>query len=152
MEYISAEEFLKQDKNVQDVFLYWWEPKEFDLIQVKFCVEDDIEDIDNGIYNSTWHTEIDKSAITPEDISKYGIEFFNPIHGGIDGKVIPLLTEGQLRKFIEDNINKKVDIIHYINEGYILVVDEDIDYSNLGHDLLQAYWKVAVQIASENIK
>ncbi len=32
MEYISAEEFLKQDKNVQDVFLYWWEPKEFDLI------------------------------------------------------------------------------------------------------------------------
>ncbi|NFH81739.1 hypothetical protein FDA09_16380 [Clostridium botulinum] len=65
--------------------------------------------------------------------------------------LIPLLTEGQLRKFIEDNINKKVDIIHYINEGYILVVDEDIDYSNLGHDLLQAYWKVACEIAKEEV-
>ncbi len=151
MEYISAEEFLKQDKNVQDVFLYWWEPKEFDLIQVKFCVEDDIEDIDNGIYNSTWHTEIDKSAITPEDISKYGIEFFNPIHGGIDGKVIPLLTESQIRKFIEDNTNqselrvKKENGLYYVWTSFMT----EPMYKQHSVDLLQAYWKVACQIASK---
>ena len=31
MEFISAEEFLKQDEEVQKVFLDWWEPSEGDI-------------------------------------------------------------------------------------------------------------------------
>ncbi|NFI06017.1 hypothetical protein FC959_16930 [Clostridium botulinum] len=132
MEYISAKEFLKQPKEIQKVFIDWWQPRIFDLYHVEFKDEEEI---------------FSKNlSISQEDIDEFGIDFFP---NGIDGNVFPLLTEGQLRKFIEDNINKKVDIIHYINEGYILVVDEDIDYSNLGHDLLQAYWKVACQIANK---
>ncbi|NFI80975.1 hypothetical protein FDB14_15270 [Clostridium botulinum] len=117
MEYISAEEFLKQPVEVQNVFLEWWKPSEGDLFT---------NDILGGF-----------GVITQDKLFKNGL--------------IPLLTEGQLRNFIEHKINKKVDIIHYINEGYILVVDEDIDYSNLGHDLLQAYWKVAIEIASKEV-
>ncbi|NFO56369.1 hypothetical protein FDB39_05645 [Clostridium botulinum] len=118
MEYISAEEFLKQPVEVQNVFLEWWKPQidSYDIVQ----------------------------HIITEEISLAG--YYQDFY---ESGFVPLLTEGQLRNFIEHKINKKVDIIHYINEGYILVVDEDIDYSNLGHDLLQAYWKVACEIAKE---
>lgn len=32
MNYISAEEFLKQSKAVQDVFMNWWQPEFGDLL------------------------------------------------------------------------------------------------------------------------
>ena len=31
MKYIKAEEFLKQQKEIQKVFLDWWQPEEFDI-------------------------------------------------------------------------------------------------------------------------
>ncbi|NFO30971.1 hypothetical protein FDB41_11885 [Clostridium botulinum] len=130
MEYISAEEFLKQHKKVQEVFLDWWKPSKGDLFE---------NDLIGGFGAMTGNNEL-----------KNGL--------------IPLLTEGQLRKFIEDKMNCKISI--NIGEyGYQFILykfketslkDEEYycEYYKefkgfLGTDLLQAYWKVACEIAKE---
>ncbi|MBN1059360.1 hypothetical protein [Clostridium botulinum] len=134
MEYISAEEFLKQPKKVQEVFLDWWKPSKGDLFT---------NDITGGF-----------GVIAQDKLFNNGL--------------IPLLTEGQLRKFIEDKKSGIIDIGYYgVSEGgyeikiYKLdykkdfVLDdetgrfENYTFEELGTDLLQAYWKVACEIAKE---
>lgn len=117
MKFISSEEFLKQDKDVQKVFLDYFKGKE-------------------GIYFDGIGT-----------IKGYGELFTNL-------GIIPALTEGQLRKFIEDKTNdivlfdyddlgnNKSWYIHKTCKAYDVVGNK-----NLGNDLLQAYWKVAIEIA-----
>ena len=122
MEYISAEEFLKQPKEVQRIFLEY-----FDHEKMLF--------LDGVIYFETFKDE---------------------------GKHIPLLTEGQLRKFIEDktgyiditlndiadntgNKNYEIECYPYIlYEGF----GDSKEFNVWATDLLQAYWKVACEIAS----
>lgn len=142
MEFISAEEFLKQPKEVQKVFINWWQPKLFDLIHIDYYSVNSID-----------------TVISEKDIKKYGIEFFP---NGIDGDVIPLFTEGQLRKFIEDKTGCKIDTIYdFEEEGYEIrfyetefyreitgIYDENTKEDNL----LQAYWKVVCDIAKEQIQ
>lgn len=132
LEYISAEEFLKQPKEVQKVFINWWQPKSFDLIHIDYYSVNSID-----------------TVISEKDIKKYGIEFFP---NGIDGDVIPLFTEGQIRKFIEDKTRYKVEAPwHGCYDIYLVdqLTGQEVikDYFNLGTDLLQAYWKVAIEIA-----
>ncbi|MEO2600911.1 hypothetical protein [Clostridium butyricum] len=134
MEFISAEEFLKQEGKVQKVFLDWWKPSVGDLYK--------------WISNSTFEDVqvLNKSAI---DTFKYD-EFIN-----FKKDCIPLLAEGQLRKYIEDNTNCHIEIIVGIS-GYVFVLrsketlKEEKRISVLKCDLLQAYWKVAIQIAESN--
>ena len=138
MEYISAEEFLKQPKEVQKVFINWWQPKSFDLIHIDYYSVNSID-----------------TVISEKDIKKYGIEFFP---NGIDGDVIPLFTEGQIRKFIEDKTGGIIRIEKYIGlTGYDIKTlnyrgdsFDNVTFENLGEDLLQAYWKVACEIAKED--
>lgn len=135
MEYISAEEFLKQPKEVQKVFINWWQPKSFDLIHIDYYSVNSID-----------------TVISEKDIKTYGIEFFP---NGIDGDVIPLFTEGQIRKFIEDKTRNIVMTQYdFLDNTYELYLSSTIDdcedygwFHNLGTDLLQAYWKVACEIA-----
>lgn len=104
MEFITAEQFLKQDKKVQEVFIDWWKPSMGDLYA--WCYS---------------------------------------------GDRIPLLTEGQLRKFIESKTGAKyIELEHYLKTGYDIYT-ENMLFEDLGNDLLQAYWKVAVQIAKKSI-
>ena len=130
MEFITAEQFLKEDKEVQEVFINWWKPKIGDLFKYNY-----------GYSN----IEIINLKSIKEDVeeSKYSAH------------IIPLLTEGQLRQFIEDKIKTKLRIIP-TNIGYRIIYlpgkgTDLIDKCYEG-DLLQAYWKVAVQIAKESIK
>ena len=59
------------------------------------------------------------------------------------------LHEGQLRKFIEDKTGiKHIELVHYPKTGYDIHT-ENILFEDLGNDLLQSYWKVAVRIAKE---
>lgn len=146
MEYISAEEFLKQPKEVQAVFLNWWKPKLFDLIHIDYYSVNSID-----------------TVISEKDIKKYGIEFFP---NGIDGDVFPLLTEGQLRKFIEDKLGYMDITLEDIEDGNnmknyeiecypyeLLDGFKDSKVFNVwAVDLLQAYWKVACEIASSEVK
>ena len=132
MEYISAEEFLKQPKEVQEVFLKWWQPSEGDLfifdvnkLDFKECVLFVMDDYIRGI-----------NAL------------YNP------NECIPMLAEGQLRKFIEDKTNRLVEPYLNVYKQYNFMLvnrknEEFVLYESRKEDLLQAYWKVAVQIASK---
>ena len=71
--------------------------------------------------------------------------------------MFPLLTEGQIRKFIEDKTKYKI-VYNYNYEGNIIVGLKDIksygfikEYETDEADLLQAYWKVSCEIAKEQI-
>ena len=72
----------------------------------------------------------------------------------------PLLTEGDLREFIEDKTGGIETIEHFIGIGEydiktLPLVDgiyENDIYEDLGHDLLQAYWKVAIEIAKHETR
>lgn len=68
--------------------------------------------------------------------------------------VIPIFTEGQLRKFIEDKLDMKIQCeIHPLTLDYIILVKNNSGNEVWMHtgkeDLLQAYWKVACMIAKE---
>ena len=127
MEYISAEEFLKEDEKVQNVLLDWFNANitKYDLVQ-------------------------DENRIM---LYKSFLE-----RGYVENDSYPLFTEGQLRKFIEDKTNKRFDIelcyqennrqneYAFFESGYC-----STKYDSLGTDLLQAYWKVACEIASKEV-
>ena len=132
MNYISVEEFLRQDKEVKRVFLKWWKPSNGDLF---WWIEDKLIDCcDNQkMFNNT---DIDNLK---------GIE------------IIPLLTEGQLRKLIEDKTGCKIEVLWLeYNWSYNIDLVNKYDYNDLikryrdlSDDLLQAYWKIAIEIAKE---
>lgn len=117
MEFITAEQFLKEDKEVQKVFIKYFKDTS---------------------------TIVCDSTLNSIDIMTY-TQF------RINNGYIPLLTEGQLRKFIESKTGAKyIELEHYLKTGYDIYI-ENMLFEDLGNDLLQAYWKVAVQIAKENI-
>lgn len=139
MEFISAEEFLKQDKKVQEVFIDWWEPSEFDVYSIK--------------------EDLSSHRVCKSDIEDYKNDELYNIKSGY---CIPLLTEGQLRQFITNNNEKSLRINwsswnNYNNRktfNYEFILSEwgeigNVYEVNYCEDLLQAYWEVAVQIAKE---
>jgi len=71
--------------------------------------------------------------------------------------VIPLLTEGQLRRFIEEKTKLKVDIQYGMtDEPHITLHDIATNraanaFDNLGNDLLFALWQVAIEVVKEMI-
>lgn len=151
MKYISAEEFLKQDKEVQEALLNWWKPSIGDL----YCIKQRI-----NLFDDTTQQILQTVSFNYDEASKnlmLGFKF-----------IAPLLTEGQLRKFIEDKTKGIVKVIQWNpckDDGkygytiYILAKDRygvlcEFGYQKLGTDLLQAYWKVACEIAKEiqNVK
>ena len=129
MEFISSEEFLKQDKKVQEVFIDWFgnNADSYDLV----CTDTKI---------------------------KY-ISFYGDLEFGEKADYVPLLTEGQLRKFIEDKTGCYIDISHNSMDTCIQLCDKEDEYpigewewQYLSNDLLQAYWKVAVEIAEHETR
>lgn len=132
MEFISAEEFLKQSKEVQKVFLEWYKPEIHDIV----CFTDD--------------TTIEFSITDIGTGENYGLIYAGEIIGE---EAIPLFTEGQLRRFIEEKLGKRINIKD-TEEGYLVYLSNGIlsNLDNLKNDLLQAYWQVAIQIAEEEVK
>lgn len=137
MEYIKAGQFLNQPKEVQEAFLNWWNPSIGDLYTY------DIE-------NNQDYSELD--CVTSINVAK--------MTSRNKGERIPLFTEGQLRKFIEDKTNGIVKLIQWHIEdsqiskrGYAIDILRKNEYhvtyhyQNSGEDLLQAYWKVACSLA-----
>ncbi|BBK77706.1 hypothetical protein [Clostridium butyricum] len=147
MEFISVEEFLEQDEKVQKAFLDWWRPSKGDLVS----------HIDNANDNNLNITIIVDYFSYGENWKKYPIKGYNietNVTMDISKNFIPLLTEGQLRRYIEDKTNCHIEIIVGIS-GYVFVLrsketlKEEKRISVLKRDLLQAYWKVAIQIAEQ---
>lgn len=152
MEYISAEEFLKQPEEVQKVFVDWWKPSIGDL----FTWND----------SSDYHDMCEVNCCSSKNIVNMTCK-----NKGFElGKRIPLLTEGQMRKFIEDNTGCKVRLEPYQNSigikgtqinlvrGICLSFGVSKPYyeeqvykcfDSLDVDVIKAYWQVAVEIASQ---
>ena len=150
MEYISAEEFLKQPVEVQRVFIEWWKPTEGDLVN-KVVYIHNIKCNKVGCIDYEWWQEIkeddDIDINNVEDIKQFVSDWISDI---------PLLTEGQLRKFIEYKKQCKIDIQNCEDATYLYLYDlNDLEGMHLEEyaigttDLLQAYWKVACEIAKE---
>lgn len=145
MEFISAEEFLKQPKEVQEVFLEWWEPSIGDLfswIKNNYEYENDLRKLE---------------CCNSDNI----VEMTKIFKGINEGDRIPLLSEGQLRKFIEDKTEGKVEFypdVYYGERYYTIMIrdsgcgGDDPEFEVDADDVLQAYWKVAIQIAEQEGK
>ncbi|MCQ2016786.1 hypothetical protein [Clostridium butyricum] len=136
MEFISAEEFRKQPVEVQKYFIDWFlENKSVtDLVQVELHPVAEIKLYSEGFQDSKLQFEYKK---------EYQFKG-KKINGKYE--ITPLLTEGQLRKFIEDNTYCKLNIGNIGNIIKIYEKELDIPFQT---DLLQAYWKVAIQIAEQ---
>ena len=129
MEFISADEFLKQPHKVKKVLQEWFIEKfetsnEFDLFNY------------NG-EDLCYKNILDRNC-------NFDIE-----------DCIPLLTEGQLREFIEYKTKLKTENPwHGVYDIYLVDCSTGQtvvkDFYSLGVNLLQAYWKVAIQIAKES--
>lgn len=142
MEFISTEEFLKQDKKIQKVFIDWWKPQLFDLYIFDKRIIEIVRTSDENMIlpcksNNIWEEK---------------------------KHCIPLFTEGQLREFIEDKTNSKIDMM-FFKKGYDIelfstgklqdefeAISAEYEFEELPCDLLQAYWKVALEIAKENVE
>lgn len=159
MEFITVEQFKEQPVEVQKVFLDWWQPEIGDLISYK-----------TKAINNNW-TTIDKwltKCITEDDIFNYpsktelikSLSYINE-HNYSD-EIVPIFTEGQLRKFIENKTNGIVKLVQWhIHDSQVSKHGYAIDilrkneyhvtyhYKDLGENLLQAYWQVACEIAKE---
>ncbi|WP_265976180.1 hypothetical protein [Brucella intermedia] len=147
MEFITVEQFKEQPVGVQKVFLDWWNESRYDLV----CLEwDATKELVNEM-GINLEIGIKNKISTYEEI----IIYLNNLEClGIENKeLIPLFTEGQLRKFIEDKTGGKVDA-SFNGETYTVYSNEDFGliikmYEDIDNDLLQAYWKVACMIAKE---
>lgn len=171
MEYISAEEFLKQPKEVQKVFLDWWKPKFGDLASFKgiskhclgtkedYCfVNEYNEEREQDQYEDSYGIELYNMFCIGNDFSKYGFSFKSKFD------VIPLLSEGQLRQFIEDKTissmscrfekyeNMFITDAHYIVLYDLITHKPKNTYESEKTKRVDAYWEVALQIAKEKVK
>lgn len=159
MEYISAKEFLKQPKEVQEVFIEWWKPSIGDLYDYYY---EEINDYGEGTENYTlWrHDKVNKTCVINEFcMCRNGIknnkeDILEIISEGAIN-ITPLLAEGQLRKFIEDKIGGKTDVTWEEESKYTIAITDGTGFyckvfDTTETNLLKAYWKVAVQIAKES--
>ena len=136
MEFITAEQFLEQPKEVQKVFIDWWNPSIGDLYLNTPGNREDFEQIVEVIYSQ----ELANDAYNNKNCNMKESR----------GDYFPLLTEGQLRQFIEDKTRTKIDIEFYTT-GYEIFASSD-EYHIRTDNLFQAYWQVAIKIASEEVK
>lgn len=134
--YISAEEFLSLDKEIQKVFIDWWNPKHLD--KVNFNNFECPLFINDKIFIITYDEAGD--CLSPEVVEKCDL--------------IPLLQMHQLIAFIEEKTNCRLNIT-YCSEGYYIEkVISDEFYENiidefLGDNLLDALFKIAVEISKQ---
>lgn len=146
MEFINVEEFLKQPKEVQKIFLDWWKPSVGDLFLIERTTS----------FNGDKHNFIE-CFLT-------GFEVTDLTETERKRIICPLLTEGQLRKFIEDKTGFTMSCRFeeydspYINDAcYIVLYNKKSHKVEHTHeievdDLLQAYWKVALKVAKESVE
>lgn len=135
MEFITVEQFKEQPKEVQKVFLDWWEPSVGDIFQFETVVFNN-DDSTIGVIGSKRQIKI--------------------VEDGKGEYRMPLFTEGQTRRFIEDKTNTDTILGLSDCKEYIvaLIKNDDDLYKTIDTketNLLQAYWKVACMIAKEAV-
>ena len=142
MEFIAAEQFKGQPREIQEVFLDWWKPSIGDIYCNEFLLNFDGDRIQK-LEVVTNMTDVDYI----KDVSEF---------------LCVLFTEGQLRKFIEEKTEGILvascnvignRLINIVKKDEILGGVKTIRRTHFGEgiDLLEAYWKVACMIAKEEV-
>jgi len=130
MDFISAEEFLKQPKEIQEVFLDWWKLSIGDIFMIEKTIS----------FNGDKHNFIE-CFLT-------GFEVADLIETERKRIICPLFTECQLRKFI-NKYGYQIEVDEYNCEFELMCWKDGRKKYAIENDLLQAYWKVACEIAKE---
>ena len=125
MEFMSIKD---QSKEFINSFCNWWSKNRKDADLVEILLSDKVEvNMYGRIKNCNLYL---------------GREYF------------PVATEGQLRHFIQDKTKDKYDILYSLKTKknisfYKYTENEDkATYEADTHDLLKAYWKVAIKVSS----
>jgi hypothetical protein len=117
-DYISSKQFLSLDKKVQDSIIKWWEPKIGDLYESRMCPSPIIDCVPNNVFS---------------------------LKG--ESWIIPLLSESQLRNYIEYKIKDGINI-YSSEDGYTLKVETDKGwFVACSEDLLECYLEIAVKVS-----
>ena len=140
MEFIIAEVFLSQPEEIQQVFIEWWKPSIGDLFAWNFS-----DERENDLHKMQCCT------------SELVVNITKRSKGIKEGDRIPLFTEGQLRKFIEDKAECKLEIEINNDHTYDIFIERFNNayfeykgkFKHLNTDLLKSYWKIACEIAKE---
>lgn len=136
MKYISAEEFRKQPKEVQEIFIKWFLKNKSitDLVQIELHPESEIRLYSLRLQESKLNFENNKLIKFKDNkiIVKY--------------EITPLLTENSLRKFLAEKTMCELNVGNITKIIDVYRKELDIPYET---DLLQAYWKIAIEIAKE---
>lgn len=142
MEYITAEQFLEQPEEVQQVLRDWWK--------------------DNISAYDLYKTPDKRSDVI---CLRDNIEYITAVKDLIND-AIPLFTEGQLRKFIEAKTKGTIDLIYTHMEDKNYKTINKAKYLQLSclreiifrmrlksdADIFKAYWQCALKIAKGEFK
>ena len=158
MEFINVEEFLKQPKEVQEVFRDWCE-NNLEVNDYVVPINPETNEVVGSI------CRINQCLDTRQHKVNVGRVFYLETCLLYDTvfEFVPLFTEGQLRKFIEDRTDCVISELSLNTKGYTLIIGYKAEYidgeprtkrifRNLGDNLLQAYWKVALKVAKESVE
>ncbi|NRU52404.1 hypothetical protein [Clostridium beijerinckii] len=150
MKYISADEFLKQDKEIQKVFLDWWKEnvKQYDLFYRNFKGKRQ-----KYIVIKSEGYELETLTLRNKKISAGRDAWTECWNIKCIWDIVPLLTEVNLIKFIENNDFKILEILRgkYTDKWYIKISkNNEFDIRNFEgfESLLESLWKVASEIVN----
>lgn len=136
MEFITAEQFLEQSKEVQKVFWEQWKPSIGDLVSIKDMF---------GIPHISCILSEDEETLVRNSYKEQ--------------RCIPLLTAGPLIQFIEDKTGLKINISPSLEGKYYIGYDkyannEDGDLCRLVYvdKILDGLWLVALKVAKESVR
>lgn len=162
--FIEAKELLKQPIEIQQKFIDWWKPKVGDLFELHIV---EYNDYGEGSEEQTVLRKDEYNIIKSisENMLKESKENMIDMIKDVNcaDRFTLCLNMSQLIDYIEDNSLCKIDIEYSPRKekGYRInfykIVDteygERCDFlskrENLGHNLLQALWKVACKIEKD---
>ena len=145
MKYITNEQFLELDQEVQKVFMLWWKPE----------IGDNIKTVDSKEMSNVFYYEKDENTISYYDWlleSDYEVKIES--YNG-NWQVVPLLTLHQLWDFIEDKTGYDLQLINI--DGYCIATlykqqGEIANRTKYVKNKLECLFDLAVEIAKEEVE
>ena len=128
MDYISVNEFKKQSEKVQENLSKWWKEnvKQYDIFYRKSKVGFDWSGRQKYIIIKVKGYELETITLRNKEISAGRDAWTEKGNIQCIWDIIPLFTEGQLRKFIEDKTGGKCDVEWDVNSINIEIWNDNI--------------------------
>lgn len=104
MKYISVEDFMSQPKEIQQIFLDWWQPEEFDICADRRLEKHSVTQSDLGdIYNYYLNTG---------SISRVGYELFYYLFKKYNCEIVVMSEVGSIKLDSEEIFEEIVSLLH----------------------------------------